>query len=109
MRKQNIATATLIAAVDEIESGIVDASLGGGLVKRRIWRVGAGKRGGYRAILAVHVGRRIFFLYGFAKSAKSNLDPDELEDFKRIGKILLQCDESHVRSLVQSNELFQIR
>jgi len=51
-RKERLSDAALQAAVGEMCSGLVDADLGGGLIKQRVARIGAGKRGGYRALLA---------------------------------------------------------
>ncbi|WP_428985003.1 type II toxin-antitoxin system RelE/ParE family toxin [Pseudomonas pudica] len=40
----------LCKAVDEMCRGLVDASLGGELFKKRVAAHGAGKRGGYRTL-----------------------------------------------------------
>ena len=45
----------LAAAVAGAEKGLIDADLGGGLIKLRIARPGQGKRGGWRSIIAYHV------------------------------------------------------
>jgi len=44
--------------VVEIQKGLIDARLGGGLIKKRVARSGHGKRGGYRVILASNLGDR---------------------------------------------------
>lgn len=43
-RKQGLTTAALCAAVREMEAGLYEADLGGGLLKKRIARQGQGKR-----------------------------------------------------------------
>ncbi|WP_431266543.1 type II toxin-antitoxin system RelE/ParE family toxin [Roseateles chitinivorans] len=48
--------------------------MGSGLVKKRIARSGAGKRGGFRALVANRPGGPWFFIMGFAKSATVNID-----------------------------------
>ena len=45
-RKEGISDAALVAAVDRAEEGLIDADLGGGLIKQRIARPGQGKRSG---------------------------------------------------------------
>ncbi|HEY1397474.1 type II toxin-antitoxin system RelE/ParE family toxin [Roseateles sp.] len=50
--------------------------MGSGLVKKRIARSGAGKRGGYRALVANRRGGPWFFIKGFAKSAMDDVDPE---------------------------------
>lgn len=51
-RREGVTDAALRKAVGEMSHGLVDAVLGGGLVKQRIARPGAGKSGGLRTLLA---------------------------------------------------------
>ena len=44
--KSELSVADLRKAMDEISRGLVDATLGGELVKKRVARAGAGKSGG---------------------------------------------------------------
>ena len=47
-RKSGIADASLRKAVADAEKGLIDADLGGGVIKQRVARDGAGKSGGFR-------------------------------------------------------------
>ena len=47
---------------NEINRGLLGASLGGGLFKKRFARPGAGKRGGYRVLLCTAL-RVVYFYY----------------------------------------------
>jgi hypothetical protein len=49
--REGISDATLVAAIDQANSGLVDADLGGGLIKQRVAREGGGKSGGYRTLV----------------------------------------------------------
>jgi hypothetical protein len=71
-RRERIADAALVKALADIAAGLVDADLGGGLIKQRVARPGQGKSGGYRTLLAYRRGERAVFLYGFAKSGRAN-------------------------------------
>ncbi|MFZ4809595.1 MAG: type II toxin-antitoxin system RelE/ParE family toxin [Hyphomicrobiaceae bacterium] len=51
-RHARINDATLRAALSDAEAGLVEAELGGGLIKQRVARAGSGKRGGYRTVIA---------------------------------------------------------
>jgi hypothetical protein len=51
-RKESLTDQTLCAAAIEIESGLIDARLGGSLLKERIANGGKGKSGGFRTIVA---------------------------------------------------------
>lgn len=88
-RQNGLTDSKLIAAVREMENGLDEGNLGGGLVKKRIGRAGAGKRGGYRAIIAFRLNKRAFFVYGFAKSVTANLDHLELKSYRKLADILL--------------------
>ncbi len=82
-RKEGVRDAVLRKAVQDAEAGLIEADLGQGLIKQRVARPGAGRRGGYRTIIAYRRRDRAVFLYGFAKNAKADLTPDELEDVAR--------------------------
>jgi hypothetical protein len=76
--KEGISDMDLVNAVDEIKQGLIDASLGGCLIKKRVARRGSGKSSGYRTIIATNKNNRWFFLFGFAKKEKGNLTQQEL-------------------------------
>lgn len=54
-----------------MESGLVDADLGGFPYKKRV--AGSGKSGGSRTLLSARIGSRYLFLHGFPKSDKANI------------------------------------
>ncbi len=107
-RKERISDATLRKAVVSVEAGLVDADLGGGLVKQRLARAGQGKSGGYRTVLAIRQGDRAVFLYGFAKSERSNIDYDELEEFRRLARGFLGLTAQQIATLIADNELMEV-
>ena len=56
--KEGLQSSALILAVAEIEQGLVDANLGGHVVKKRVGLAGRGKSGGVRTLLAFKVNNR---------------------------------------------------
>lgn len=108
MRKVGLTDAMLRVAVEEMSRGLIDASLGGHLVKKRVARTGFGKRGGYRTIVAKKVDQHWFFLYGFEKSERSNIDQVELRVLQEIGETLLAFTEAELNVALQSGELLEI-
>jgi hypothetical protein len=64
----------LCEAIRRAERGLVDADLGGNLVKPRVARVGGGRSGGYRTLIAYRAEQRSVFLYGLAKNEHDNID-----------------------------------
>ncbi|WP_375414129.1 type II toxin-antitoxin system RelE/ParE family toxin [uncultured Bradyrhizobium sp.] len=79
-----ISDAILREAVRRAERGLVDADLGGGVIKQRVARPGQGRSAGFRVLLAYRPKSRSVFLFGFAKSARGNVEDDELETAQEI-------------------------
>ncbi len=74
--REGIDDAALCEAVGRARSGLVDADLGGGVIKQRVARKGGGRSGGFRTIVLFRRGELAFFVYGFAKSGRENLRRD---------------------------------
>ena len=107
-RKERLSKESLIEAVDRAESGLIDAGLGGGLIKQRVARIGQGKRGGYRTIIAYRAGERAVFLFGFAKNAKDNIAPNELAHWLLIGSDVLAATARAIEKAIADNELMEV-
>lgn len=86
LRKENIGDADLVEATRRANRGLIDADLGGGLIKQRVARPGQGRSGGYRTILLFRSGHLAVFLAGFAKNERANIADDDLEDLKTIAR-----------------------
>jgi len=69
--------------------GLIDADLGGGLVKKRVGLAVRGKSGGARTMLATNKASRWLFVYGFEKNDRANITDDELEALQDIAEQLL--------------------
>src|SRR5664280_1727213 len=50
---------------------------------------GQGRSKGYRTVILFRRGAKAFFVYGFAKSQRANIDDDEEEQFKEAAKHVL--------------------
>lgn len=107
-RHERIADQALLAAVREAESGLIEADLGGGLIKQRIARAGQGKRGGYRMIIAYRRGDRAVFLYGFAKNERGNIDDDEQVELRRLARGYLGLDDDEIEAAIAEDELLEV-
>jgi hypothetical protein len=95
-RREGITDESLVEAVKRAEEGLIDADLGGGLIKQRVARTGRGRSGGYRMLIAYRKKDRAFFLYGFAKSERGNVPQDELLSLREIGAGWLGADEQEI-------------
>lgn len=101
-RKEGITDQQLINAVEEAEAGKIDANYGGGVIKQRIARAGAGKSGGYRSIILYLKGSRAFFVYGFSKNDKDSLEKNEEVNFKRLANLTLKLSAEDISALLDN-------
>lgn len=109
VRKQKIGDAQLCEAVARAERGLIDADLGGGLIKQRIARAGRGRSGGYRTVIAYRSAERAVFLFGFAKSERDNIDDDDLADLKDAAALFLNFDDAALQAAVEAEKLKEVR
>ena len=107
-RKEGLHPLSLCDAVREMASGLYDADLGSGLFKKRIARPGQGKSGGWRTMVATQQGDRWFFVYGFPKNARSNIDKDEEVALKRLAAHLLSLTQQAVDQAKSVGELMEV-
>ena len=107
-RREKIRDADLCAAVARAERGLIDARLGGGLIKQRVPRQGQGRSGGFRTIIAYRHGERSFFIYGFAKSEMENVAGDELRDLADIGKALMALSGPLIIAAIKAKEIQEV-
>jgi hypothetical protein len=91
---ERIADDELLEAVERATRGLIDADLGGGVIKQRLARPGQGKSGGFRSIILFRRGARAFFVFGFAKNAQDNIDAAELQAFRRLADEVLGYDDA---------------
>ncbi len=107
-RKEEIEDLALLEAVARAEKGRIDADLGGGVIKQRIARTGQGKSGGYRTVILFRRGERAFFVYGFPKSARDNIDERDERGFKELAKVLLSASDEALASLVGKGKYVEV-
>ena len=62
LSKSDLAVETLCKAIEEMERGLIDANLGGGLLKKRVALPGRGKSGSTRTLIATNKNDRWFFM-----------------------------------------------
>ena len=107
-RHEQITDANLKEAIARAERGIVDADLGGGLIKQRVARQGQGRSGGYRMIVVYRAKDVAVFIYGFAKSDRENIDPSELATMREIAAIWLNADAGRIARGIAEDEIQEI-
>lgn len=108
MRKSDLTDAALCAAVNEMVAGLIDAELGGDVVKKRVALPGRGKRGGARTLVATRKASRWFFVFGFEKNERANITASELEALQTLAGSLLNLSVIQLDTAVADGTLQEI-
>ena len=107
-RGERLDDKSLSQAIGRAARGLIDADLGGGLIKQRVARRGRGRSGGYRMIIAYRVGKRAIFLYGFAKNERDNIAPDELEDLRDVAHDWLAATAEQIAAALADGAIEEV-
>jgi hypothetical protein len=108
MRKTDLTDLALCNAIAEMSAGLIDADLGGGIVKKRVAMGGRGKSSGARTLVATNRGSRWFFVFGFEKNERANIANDELEALQILAKDLLARISEQLDQAVIDGALLEI-
>jgi hypothetical protein len=63
---------------------------------------------GARTLLAYRIGKKAFFMYGFAKNELDNIDSKELKALKQLAAIQLGWNEEQLALALQHGKLFEV-
>jgi hypothetical protein len=91
-----------------MSNGLIDADLGGGVVKKRIALPGQGKRGSTRTLLATNRDDRWIFVFGFEKHDRTNVTVKELEALKLLAGDLLALNAAQIAEAVDRGNLLEV-
>lgn len=108
MKKMGLTDSMLWNAAEEMSQGLVDAHLGGHVVKKRLALTGLGKRKGVRTIVATKMTERWFFLYGFQKNERASIAEDELKILQDLASDLLGYDDRQLGIALIAGEIEEI-
>lgn len=104
-----VADTLLCQAARDIEQGLFEADLGGGLCKKRVALPGQGKSGSVRTLVAKRHKGAIFFLAGREKSTPGrDFSDKEVEAAKIIARALENANTEKLDELIASEILKEI-
>lgn len=107
-RKAGLSDSLLKMAVLEIQRGLLEVDLGGGIVKKRVALPGRGKRGSTRILLATNRNDRWFFVFGFEKNERVDISENELESLKKLAKDLLGLTLAQITVASEEGSLVEV-
>lgn len=107
--KVGLSDKALCEAIREILDGLVDADLGGGVIKKRISLPGRGKSGSTRTLLATNKNNRWIFVFGFEKNERDNITSKELEALQALSSDLLQLSNKEIKMAIDDGCLVEVK
>lgn len=107
--KNEIDDRALVKAIERIEKGLIDADLGGSVIKQRIARQGQSSSRGHRAIILIRQNDKCFFVYGYPKSEKSNISTNEERGFKKLAESLLNISDLQIKELLKAGDIYEVK
>lgn len=108
MRRTTLSDAALYRSVREMEAGLVDADLGGGILKKRVALPGRGKRGSVRTIVATQRGGHWLFLFGYEKNERAAITNAERDALQLYASEFLKMSTAQLNRAVQYGDLQEI-
>lgn len=107
-RREQIDDESLCEAIKRAERELIDADLGGELIKQRIAKEGQGRSKGYRVLIAYRQHDRSVYLYGFAKNERDNVADDELASWKEIATAWLDTNDQKIKRSLADGSLQEV-
>lgn len=107
-RRNDITDGDLCEAIRRAERGLIDADLGGSVIKQRIPRPNEGRSGGYRTIILFRTQERAFFVFGFAKNERDNISNTELREFRALAELYLGLTDKQLDTAVSREKLTEV-
>lgn len=106
--KHGLSDQALVKAIAEMEQGLIDADLGGSVLKKRVALPGRAKRGGVRVIVATKKVDCWVYLYGFEKNERDNISDRELKIFQEMAGDLLKLNDRQVDLALSEGEFVEV-
>jgi hypothetical protein len=107
-KREGISDPGLREAIKRAERGLIDADLGGGLIKQRVARQCEGRSGGFRVVIGYRIGHRAVFIYGLAKNDRANFRSDELDTARDIGSMWIPAPLEQIARGLREGELVEV-
>ncbi len=108
MRKTELTNPALCKVVVEMAEGLIDADLGGDVLKKRVALPGREKSDGVRTLLATRKGTRWFCVFGFEKRDRAHISGVELEGLQSPASDLLASTNQRLDEAVSKGPLLKI-
>lgn len=106
--KNDVSDKSLLEAAKEIAADNYEVNYGSGVIKKRVANKGRGKSSSVRTIVAFKSGKDCFFIYGFEKSAKSNIPLNEERALKVVAVSLYAYSDDEIVRQIKNGALIEV-
>lgn len=106
--KEHLDDDTLRRTVAEMVAGLIDADLGGHVIKKRAALPGHDKRGSLRTLVAFKADDKAFFICGFAKNERDNIGQNELKALRLLATELLGYGSVLLAKAIAVGEIVEV-
>ncbi len=90
------------------EQGLIDADLGGNIIKQRLAREGQGRSGGFRSFIFYRINENNYFVAGISKNVRDNISPQELTALKELAKVYATFTPQQIELQIQNGLLIEV-
>ena len=106
--KEGLTDDMLRAVIREMERGQTGVNLGGNVYKKRVALGSRGKSAGARTFIVYRVADVAFFVDGFTKSDRPNIDDKGLKVLKRMASTLLGYNSRDIDYFANAGKLIEV-
>ncbi|NNF67633.1 MAG: type II toxin-antitoxin system RelE/ParE family toxin [Gammaproteobacteria bacterium] len=107
-KRAGLSDNALLAAINEMERGLIGDALGGFVFKKRVAFPGKGKRGGTRTVIVYRRSVVAYFIFGFKKNQRQNVSRKELLIMKDLAADLLKQSPGQEQHNIDSGALIEV-
>jgi len=108
LKKSAVTDKNLVVAVAEMEQGLYEADLGGNVYKKRVAIGNRGKSHGARTLVATKFDGHWFYIFGFEKNERTNINNVELAYLQTVAESLLDLPATKIDTLLREKILIEV-
>lgn len=112
LKKTRLIDSVLCYAAGDVITGVFEADLGGGVIKKRL-ALHQGKRGGVRTVIFFRQGTNLVYYDGWVKNLSSKyareIDEDQLDTYRDVARMFFRANSEVMSLLVRSGMVREVK
>lgn len=111
-KKTRLTDSVLCYAAGDVITGVFEADLGGGVIKKRL-ALHQGKRGGARTVIFFRQGTNLVYYDGWVKNLSRKyareIDQDQLDTYRDVARMFFRANSEVMSLLVRSGMVREVK